>query len=218
MFGPGNTPAELAKNDSISLLMDESFSTPSLTPSRKKLSWNDTFPIDKATLNGKTLTWFDTKNTNARFYVIYAGSESTLEAVVINPSNIVKRVKFEGKENYTLELNDIDASKTIAITVLDRAFVESQPIGIDHFTTTITNKHLEYKQGKKISESQFINDLDILANHDYVVSTDFAQQVIFTKRNTYSVTVKLTSKSTNESQTFTTTVRIYNGSDKPSKR
>ena len=115
-------------NGSIDILKNDSFSSKSLTPAKPHLSPKTEVQLEKVVLdseNGK-LSWTEEKNKNSRFYVIYEGNKSlSLEELTSDANNILDKVKFNGKGNYEYEI-EYNSNKQYAVSVLDRAFVETK--------------------------------------------------------------------------------------------
>ena len=124
-----NPAGQQAVNDAIDILKNDSFKVGSLTPAKPWLAQSAVKPVDQATLNGNTLSWHDTQNQHGRFYVIYQGSQdASVDAILANPENIIKRTMVRPEQtDYEIELSQSKGLKTI-ITVLDKAFVESDPV------------------------------------------------------------------------------------------
>ncbi|AMC93942.1 hypothetical protein AOC36_08065 [Erysipelothrix larvae] len=186
------SPQKEANNKAIEILKSDTFKIASLTPSHQKLSHNDTKPVDSVVLEGSTLKWIDSNNTNARFYVVYAGNETGVEELVANPNNIVDRVYFEGKGDYEYTLSTQDLSKNYAVTVLDRAYVETKPVTLTEdsdFSVTFPVKEITVKYGEKLTEQQFIERLNIESNYDITVTTNFDEVVDHLVSGAYDVKV-----------------------------
>ncbi len=114
-------------NDSIDILRKDTFSTKSLTPAKPWLSKGTEVKLEDVVLDNVkgNLTWTEEKNNNSRFYVIYEGDKTlSLEELTADANNILDKVKFEGKGNYEYKLN-YNPNKQYAVSVLDRAFVET---------------------------------------------------------------------------------------------
>lgn len=190
-------PKSEAKNKAIEILKQDTFSTPSLTPERPNLSHQDVTPVTSAKLENQVLHWTDI-NTNARFYVIYVGDEMDNQRLIENPKNIYKKVMSTGAGEYSLELTEELAGKNIAITVLDRAFVESDWISVEKtgelkpLEIEITNSKVELAFGQKLTEEEFIELLNIKGNMEFEVKTNFIEMVNSNVAGTYEVSVVVT--------------------------
>ncbi|MEG0727603.1 MAG: family 10 glycosylhydrolase, partial [Erysipelothrix sp.] len=192
-------PRNKAKNDSIDILKSDSFSKPSLTPSHKRLSPKDTSPLHSASIKDGKLVWTDTLNNNARFYVIYKGTPGQTVEEIIAAGNIVERVNFEAGKNNVYNLEDVNAA--YAITVLDKAYVETTGVKaktVEPLSVTFTEKSIKVKVNSGLTETELLELVKVVSNHETAIATDFTQKVDLSKVGEYTVNIKVTSSVTDE--------------------
>lgn len=198
----------LVKNESIDILIADTFSTKSLTPSRAYLSHNDTVAVDSVKVIDNQLVWNDTQNDNARFYVIYA-SDSDQSGTIINAAeNILDKVMFDGSSTYTYDIPEGYENMTFAVTVLDRAFVETEAVLNEietplDFSVKFTELTLNFQE--TLTDSEFIKRLGIESDIELSVTTNFNDVVKPSIAGTYTVDVVVTKKDTQDVVRLSTT-------------
>lgn len=124
-------PKHKVKNQSIELLRTEGFNTPSLIPSKRWLSHEEVVKPQKLRIDDGYLTWEDTQNQYARFYIVYAGdSNEDAKKIISEPGNIITKVASSKEKKYLFELPETDQAAQYIVTTVDKAQVESEPISI----------------------------------------------------------------------------------------
>ncbi|TLG76810.1 glycoside hydrolase family 10 protein [Culicoidibacter larvae] len=124
-----------AKNDALTLIRDQYFSTPALSPAKP---WLASAPMtvlrdgyfDEASSN--SFTWQD-DSENARYYVVYRGQGEAAD-IINDPANIIAKVWREDGAN-SLSFTDesaatLRAETTYVVTALDAAHNETPPLVI----------------------------------------------------------------------------------------
>lgn len=145
-----------AKNQSIELLREESFSTPSLIPHKEWLSHGEVKKPQNLRIENNHLIWEDNQNQYARFYIVYAGqSNDEITTIVSKPENIIAKVASSNEKNYSFELTKLDPTIKYVVTTVDKAQVESDPAFIENEqkieSLELSVKDLEIlKKGKQL--------------------------------------------------------------------
>lgn len=183
-------PNMIARDESIDILKADTFSLNSLTPPRPKLSHGDTKALESVVRKGDTITWTDELNDNARFYVIYAGEQEGAVDLSSLAANIVERVNFTGQKTYTFEIPEELKDKEFAISVLDRAYVETQAVkAYIPLEVQIGLDEVVVEFDSALDELDFIELLNITSNYDKKITTNYSEVVKQDEAGVYLVSV-----------------------------
>lgn len=121
----------LAKNQAIELLKNDYFSTPSLVPKKTWLSHQPIYAPLSVNLvqaeNQTILSWKDHQENQTRYFIVYNGSGS-IEEVISNPENIVKRLfKNQNQSEFSFVSEKNKENTSYYVTAVDAAGIESAP-------------------------------------------------------------------------------------------
>ncbi len=120
-------PKNQAKNDSIEVLKNDTFSVLPLSPAKPWLSPAPVLAPQHVTLTDNKITLEDTENIAARYYVVYKGTaDQTEETIFSNPSNIIAKILKTDATTYEVAVDDMNAK--YVVTTLDKAYVESTTV------------------------------------------------------------------------------------------
>lgn len=181
----------------IDILQSASFSTQSLTPSRPSMSHEDTKPLTKVIIKDGFLYWEDTINDNARFYVVY-GAEKTsirnMNDLTNSAYNIIEKGSFKGKGSYSVELPENYKNMTFAVTLIDKAMVETAPTlatyELPESTLVLTKDSYDIFVNDEINETKFIDILEYESSVPITtITSNFNSVVDLTTPGTYEIIV-----------------------------
>jgi len=193
-----------AKNDSHEVLKADTFNVLPLVPAKPWLSPAPVVVPQEVVRTTDKITWIDTENVAARYYVVYEGSESeSIDEIIANPANIVAKMLKTAATNYEFAITTPNLK--YILTAIDKAAVESLPVeaveeAVEPTPTepveiTVDANTVTYEVGQLVTEAQFLEDIKLQTNIPAVVSTNFATAVDLNTKGKYIVKITATPSS-----------------------
>ncbi|GBU11301.1 hypothetical protein AwErysi_09170 [Erysipelotrichaceae bacterium] len=207
-------PKNTIKNESIDILLGDTFSQASLTPAKPWLSPGSIFPPAVSITETHLATLTDTQNIAPRFYLIYKGAKGeSMQTITANPANIVSKVAASSN---TIKVSlQLDEHAIYYASTIDKAFIESAfvklPITAEETTppieetspvnenSTITAKYkaVAYDLHANIDAQAFLQDLELSSTTPLIYSSNFEEQTDFKVAGINSITITAVPKTRN---------------------